>query len=378
MGILLRNATVGFVLCTASNLFAQTPPGDLASMSLQDLLEVKIVRQQTTERGAGQDTAGEPYFAELGEANSFHLNISYIYVRFDGYLNGDQSLSPQQVLWQTFPVPPRPPDTYPIVPTVIEQQAVTFDITYDLTEELSFSLQFPYIYQSTEHISAVPGFSDFTISSEGLGDISAGVSWQAWSNEGNTLLLGADISFPTGAINEQGRTPRSATMDSQLPYTMQLGSGTFDYTPAIAYVGWSEQWMWGVGAEATLRTGRNYRGYRLGNVYEVNAWVRFIESEWIQPSFRLSTQFWDKILGDDSALLITGLPNNPYPAPVTDPNAFGGTKMLALPGIRLSYPEGVWRGQFLEIEGGVPVYQYLNGPQPKEDWRISVSLSLNF
>jgi len=369
---------VVMVFSIALPLGAQTPPGDLASMSLQDLLAVKIVRKQSTERIDGHPLEGEEYIVEVGEATSFHFSIDYIYVRFDGYLNGDQSLSPQQVLWSSFPAPPRPPDTYPIVPTVIEQQAVNFDVAYDVTDEISLSLQFPYIHQTTHHISAVPGFSNFAISSEGLGDISAGVSWQVWSDEGNTILIGADISFPTGAINETGRTPRSATMDTQLPYTMQLGSGTFDYTPAVAYVGWTDDWMWGAGAEATLRTGRNYRGYRLGNVYEVNAWVRYIQSEWVQPSFRVSTRFWDKIHGDDAALLIPALPNNPYPAPVTDPNAFGGTKILALPGIRLSYPEGDWRGQFLEIEGGVPVYQYLNGPQPKEDWRISVSLSLNF
>ncbi len=345
-------------------------------MSLQELLAVKIVRQQQDQRTTTEATESNvPVTSPLDR--KFHFNFDYIYVKFDGYLNGSQELTPQQVLWAG-PPNPRPNDQYPVVPTTIEQQVLSFELSYDISDDVSVSLYIPYIHQSTEHISIVPGFSDFNITSQGLGDISTGVSWQAITSDSGTLLVAGDLSYPTGSINEQGRTPRSATMDTQLPYTMQLGSGTVDFTPAIAYVGWNDSWLWGVGADATIRFGENYRGYRLGNIYEVEGWVRYVESSWVQPSFRLTTIFWDQIHGQDSELLAPALPTNPYPAPVTNPNAFGGTKILALPGIRLSYPKGWFRGQYIEVEGGVPVYQYLNGPQPKEDWRINVSLTLNF
>lgn len=345
-------------------------------MSLQELLAVKIVREK--HRPTIIPDTHEPDIAMPSSMDrQFHFNFNYIYVRFDGYLNGTQELSPQQILWSGPPTP-RSNDQYPVVPTTIEQQVYSFELSYDVSEKFSLSIYLPYIHQSTEHISIVPGFSDFTIVSDGLGDIAAGLSWLAYHGESVSLLVGADLSFPTGSINEKGSTPRSATMETQLPYTMQLGSGTVDFSPAIAFVGWSDAWLWGVGADATIRLGENDRGYSLGNVYELQGWARYTASDWIQPSFRLTTIFWDKIHGEDTELLAPALPTNPYPAPVTNPNAFGGTKLLALPGLRLSYPKGWLKGQYINIEGGVPIYQYLNGPQPKEEWRISASISLNF
>lgn len=359
-------------------LQAQTPPGDLTGMSLQDLLATKIVTDHKASQPTELAAVEEGVPIEKAVQSRWHFSVDYIFVKFDDYLIGSERLEANQILWSTFPVPPRPQYTYPIVPTVIEQQAVTFDIAYDVTDDISLSLHIPYIMQSTKHISAIPSFNEFTIHSDGLGDLAAGISWLAWVENGNSILISGDVSFPTGAINKTGLTPRGAPSNSILPYTMQLGSGTFDFTPGVAYVGWSENWIWGVGGDATIRTGRNYRGYRLGNVYEIDAFVRYVESDWVQPSFRLTTRFWDNIHGEDSALLVPALPNNPYPAPVTDPNTFGGTKILALPGLRFSYPDGWGKGQYLEVEGGVPVYQYLNGPQPAEDWRISVGLSFNF
>ncbi|MDG1243009.1 MAG: hypothetical protein P8P52_10690, partial [Opitutae bacterium] len=69
---------------------------------------------------------------------------------------------------------------------------------------------------------------------------------------------------------------------------------------------------------------------------------------------------------------------NPYPAAVVKPDNFGGTKLLALVGLRLKDPRGRLENTFLEFEAGTPFYQDLNGPQPAEDWRFSASLVLSF
>jgi hypothetical protein len=158
---------------------------------------------------------------------------------------------------------------------------------------------------------------------------------------------------------------------------MQLGSGTYDIKPTIVYSGVAGDWTYGANLNMTLRTGKNDRDYRLGNVYQAGIWTRYALTDWIQPSFRIDGVAWDEISGKD-----TDLPYNPdtdrYPAAVVKPDNFGGTKCLALVGLRLKDPRGRLENTFLELEAGAPFYQDLNGPQPSEDWRFSASFVLSF
>ena len=128
----------------------------------------------------------------------------------------------------------------------------------------------------------------------------------------------------------------------------------------------------------TLRTGKNDRDYRLGNVYQAGIWTRYALTDWIQPSFRIDGVVWDEISGEDEDLLNLKLPVSPYPAAVVKPDNFGGTKCLALVGLRLKDPRGRLENTFLELEAGAPFYQDLNGPQPSEDWRFSASFVFSF
>ena len=73
------------------------------------------------------------------------------------------------------------------------------------------------------------------------------------------VLVGAGISFPTGSIDKKDDTP--AAPDQQLPYPMQLGSGTFDLLPGLTYLGQAGKLGWGAEAMATLRLGENSNDY---------------------------------------------------------------------------------------------------------------------
>jgi len=146
------------------------------------------------------------------------------------------------------------------------QQAHILELSYSLTEKVGFSLLLPYIHQRTDHISIIRAsivndvgdtvihdFSNFAISSSGIGDISLSVSYLAWQRDRQHILASLGINLPTGSIDELGPTPREPGMDTQLPYTMQLGSGTFALVPGITYGGAGEKWKWGGNAVATLR-----------------------------------------------------------------------------------------------------------------------------
>ena len=91
-----------------------------------------------------------------------------------------------------------------------------------LTTATTVRVQIPFVMQSTDHISIVPGYDAFNISSEGIGDVTV-VADTTLSQSLNSLWkAGAGVSIPTGSIDEEGDTPR-APGKQQLPYTMQLG-----------------------------------------------------------------------------------------------------------------------------------------------------------
>jgi hypothetical protein len=370
----IKNYLLAYLfLAMGLSAFGQTPPVDLANMSLGDLLNAKIIRSYSDH--AAFKTGGQG--APLGylDSSRFHFSTSYIKVRFDGYMDGTKDLSFADVQWDGLPST-RTDKNFPIVPTVIEQEATQFKTAYTLSEQITLSVSIPYIRQSSEHISIKPGFDEFTIVSEGLGDIETAISWFKQLDENNHLLLSLGISLPTGSIDETGDTP-SPGPDNHLPYTMQLGSGTYDIKPSIHYFGSAGNWTYGADLNLTLRTGKNDRDYRLGNVYQAGIWTRYALTDWIQPSFRIDGVVWDEISGKDPALPYDSV-KDLYPAAVVKPDNFGGTKLLALVGLRLKDPRGRLENTFLEFEAGAPFYQDLNGPQPSEDWRFSASFVLSF
>ena len=362
---------VAFGLCA----FGQTPPVDLANLSLGDLLNAKIIRSHSDH--AAFKTGGQDSPLGYLDSSRFHFSTNYINVKFEGYMDGTKDLSTEDVLWSGI-LADRTDKNFPVVPTVIHQEAIQFKGAYDLSEQFILSLSIPYIRQETEHISSVPNFDDFTIVSEGLGDIEVAVSWLHQLSQSSNLLINLGLSLPTGSIDEVGRTPKDANVDTQLPYTMQLGSGTYDIKPSINYSAIAGNWTYGANINLTLRTGKNDRDYRLGNVYQAGIWSRYALTDWLEPSIRIDGIIWDKISGEDMDLRKEGLPINPYPAAVVKPDNFGGTKLLALVGLRLKDPRGRLENTFLEFEAGTPFYQKLNGPQPSEDWRFSASLVLSF
>ncbi len=377
---MVKDSRSPLLLCSFSvmglSAFGQSPPVDLANMSLGDLLNAKIVRSQSNQPTQAELSNGseQELDSDWLEASRFHFSMSYINVKFEDYRDGTKKLSNNDVLWT--PGDTRTDENFPVVPTTIYQEVILFKAACDLTERYSLNLSIPYIKQETDHISVVPGFSDFIIESEGLGDVEAGVSWLAWFDEKSSLLLSLGLSFPTGSIDEEGRTPRDATQDTQLPYTMQLGSGTYDFKPSLIYTAMAGDWAYGADLNFTIRTGENDRDYRLGNVYQGDIWVRSEHSDWFQPSLRIYGKHWERISGQDDEITVPG--PFPYPAAVTNPRLFGGTKFIGMGGLRLRHPKGWMENSFLELEAGLPFYEDLNGPQPSEDWRMSASLVINF
>lgn len=329
---------------------AQSTPAEFAEMSLQELFDLDLETEQQT-------------------APKWNLSYQYKFAEFDGYLDGDKSLSLDEVLWSG-PSEVRTDKNFPIVPTVIRQRAHLFRIGYQYSDDIGFYLSAPYIKQDTDHISIIQNYDHFIIETDGVGDTVVSVNYKFVDTPIHRWWVNLGVSLPTGSIDEIGDTPREPG-DQQLPYTMQLGSGTYDIPIEFNYQHLDEH-DFSLAFSAMLRTGTNDRNYRLGNNYRLSAKYSFPINHQLRWFLGSEFQYSSKISGRDDTLTVDA--PIPYPAGITNPALYGGRKLSARAGF-------TWRvgGNFsITAEFGKPLYQHLNGPQPKETWRSAIQTSMSF
>ena len=335
---------------------AQSPPTDLTELNIEEILALHIIGRSS---------------AKTEDPRRWSVGYRYVYVKFDGNRDGTKDLSLEDVIFRPNTDDVRTVDNFPVVPLKICQKAHLFDLTYDMANRWSLSLLLPFIRQQTDHVSVVPNFDQFTIASEGIGDIAVSASRRVWRAESYQVMANVGLSLPTGSIDEIGPTPRVPGTDTQLPFTMQIGSGTFDLAPSLSLVGTGSGLSWGGELRGKVRLGENDRDYRLGNRFDIAVWLKTKPHPWLEPSLKLGFQTWGRIHGEDKDLKVPNPPGFPFPAAVTDPSKFGGDKLVATLGISFSGPDDhLLEHQSLQFDWGGPVYQSLNGPQPKEVWRF--------
>ena len=348
-----RWACVLFLPFSAS-IWAQNVPSDLLDLSLEELFAANIT-----------DTKGDT----SGTKSKWSLRYKFQRADFEGFNKGTDRLSDNEVLFSPG-LEPRTDDNFPVVPTTITQEVHALIVGYQLSEQLNINLAVPYVKQTTNHISIVPSYADFTIRSSGIGDVSVIGSYQFETSGEGKLQLSLGLSFPTGSIDKEGDTPR-APGNQQLPYTMQLGSGTYDIPASIHYSGTGNGFGWGTELAAKIRLGENDRDYSLGNRFSASTWLRFNKLEWLKPSIKLIYEYSKSIDGKDIDLLVPGA--FPYPASVTNPKMYGGKQARVVLGFKIPV---FAKGNYVELEIGKPFYESLNGPQTREDIRYGFKFNL--
>ena len=335
----------------SSGLHAQSTPTEFAEMSLQELIKIDVDAEEKQEA-----------------QRRLVLSYQFKMVEFEGYLDGDSALSNDDVLWAGAGET-RNEKNFPVLPTVIDQQAHIFSAGYRVRENFRMNLQIPYLRQATDHISIVRGYDAFLIETQGLGDVVISAS-QRLNQDGRPLWMSLGISVPTGSIDEKGDTPR-APGDQFLPYTMQLGSGTYDLPFEFHYHAVNRS-GWDAALGGTLRFGENKRNYRLGNTFKFSLSHHQKLLEKLTWSMGGLYSYSERIHGQDDRLTVNAA--FPFPASITNPALFGGEKINVELGLAYSIKD-LFLVQF-DIEK--PLYQNLNGPQPKEQWRSSMYLSRVF
>ncbi len=226
-------------------------------------------------------------------------------------------------------------------------------------DRFTVALMVPYVIKDMDGVRGPMNMQTST-HTEGVGDVRVAGIYDLWSSSVQQVLLNLAVSLPTGSIGEKNAE------GNRLAYPMQLGSGSYGLVPGVTYTGFSRGWGWGAQAKATVPLHKNKYDYRLGNRYDVQGWLLrdLIPSSAV--SLRLNGWHRENIDGADSAL-------NPAMTPGADPDLRAATRLDLFAGI--DYRKGAVR---LALEGGVPLYQHLAGPQLEAQWMAFGSLQLSF
>lgn len=284
-------------------------------------------------------------------AGKWMLMYRYMHMGMEGNRDGTDGLSTEEVL-----------KDYMVAPKSMPMQMHMLGVMYGVNGGLTLMAMAPYVILEMDHVTRMG--TEFTTKSDGVGDVKVVANYLLPVQGSHRVHLNAGLSLPTGSIDKRDDTP--AGPDQKLPYPMQLGSGTWDIIPGVTYRGFSGSWLWGAQGLGVVRIGENGNDYTLGNRFEATGWLSRILGAGLSGSARLDWNWWGDIDGADPEL-------NPAVVPTADPGLRAGNRLDLLLG--LNYVRG---GLSLSVEGGVPAYQYLDGPQLETDWLLTAGLNWSF
>jgi hypothetical protein len=295
-----------------------------------------------------------PFGIMIGRAERWMVGYEYMYESLDGLLGGTDHVSEAATLQQ-----------FATAPTGMTMQTHMAMVMYAPTERITLMAMLPYVSMSMGELHRDGTRS--TERSEGIGDVEARGLYSAYAAQGlrHRVLVNFGIGFPTGSVNQ--RDPQGARNE----YTMQTGSGTYSLLPGVTYLGRALPWSWGAELDTTVRLGLNEHGYRLGDRYESRLWVTRQLAGWVCLSAGARGEYWGNIHGSDPSL-------DPTDEPTKDPNLQGGQRLDVFLGATFNPPGRFFEGQQFFIQGEMPIFQSLDGPQLQRSFMAHLAWQWEF
>lgn len=309
------------------------------------------------------------------------LEYRFMRMSMDGLLNGTDSVNTRDISGVLAP-PPVPPlsdprKDYRMAPTEMTMDMHMLMFMYGFTDRFSLMAMGSYLDNEMDmvmhmnNLSGMPVMDMFgTMKTDGFGDTLVGLMGKL--NDQWTASLG--VSLPTGDIDQRvdmvmtgtnpttGMTMTVTNENMKAGYPMQLGSGTYDLVPSVTYSYATGNFGWGFQGSYRLRLDENDNNYTLGDVAEVFGWGKYVISQNLLVSGKLTYIDWGRIDGQDPEI-------PPAMAPTSDPDATGGQRLDISVGLNGFFGNG----HSLGVEVAVPTYQDLNGPQMETEWIVSLA-----
>lgn len=291
----------------------------------------------------------------LHKKGEWMTSYRYSYMEMNDNYDGDSKITPAEVRAKGFGMAP--------VDMTMDMHMI--GVMYGLTDDITIMAMGSYIEKDMTMENGANVLS--TMESEGFGDtkISALYRLKEWGN--NRIHLNAGISLPTGSIDEAGSN------GLKLPYSMQLGSGTFDLLPAVTYASYQGKWSWGGQASANIRLGENDDNYSLGDEFKLTAWGAHNINESFSVSLRVEGSSWGDVDGADPAYA-----TRQAMSPLFRADLRRGNRVETSVGANYIIPEGVLKDHRIGLEATAPVYQDLDSYQLGRDYRLMIGWQKSF
>ena len=293
------------------------------------------------------------------EAGEVMLSYRYMTMTMEGSRIGTDPVADADIV--------SPGGGFMITPTRMPMTMHMVGAMFAPSDHITFMAMLPLVSSSMDHITRHGG--SFTTASGGVGDLKAGamIGLADWANQ--SLHLNAMVGLPTGSIEEVDVLPISEGMEVQLPYPMQIGSGTFDLRPGLTWLGQAGGWSWGAQGNAVLRTGMNSRDWALGNKVQGTAWWARLLARNAAAGLRLVATRTGNIDGKDSAPSV-----NPQMVPTARTDLRAGTVIEGGVSFNLYIPRAT--GFRIAVEVLLPFVRDLEGPQLETDLTFVLGLQV--
>ena len=223
----------------------------------------------------------------------------------------------------------------------------------------------------------------------GIGDFGFYALFKPFDHPNHHLTLSLGGTAPTGDVDIVLRKTGTNPVDRQpIHYGMQLGSGTWDFKPALTYTGNMDSFLWGAQANATIRLeDSNESGFAFGDIFQSSVWGGYNWTNWLATTVRGVYTSQGKIQGayPPSQELVndpnTGLPVPFVPqhiGPFDFPANYGGQFVDLGLGLNVTVPSGAFQGNTLKFEWLQPIHTDYNGYQLDRDYAVNFTWSYGF
>ncbi len=188
---------------------------------------------------------------------------------------------------------------------------------------------------------------------------------------GHRVHANLGFSAPTGKVDIEVR--RTHKEDGGLiHFGMQLGSGTWDFTPSLTYFGEKSRWSWGTQLSGVKRMeDQNKSGYRLGDLFQATTWGGYDLTHWLTASVRGVYTWQDAIQRDFNKF-------SARIGPMDFPANYGGQFWDIGLGLNARIPGGRFAGNRFGFEWIQPVKSDFNGFQLDRHGALSATWSYRF
>jgi len=314
------------------------------------------------------------------ETSEFRVKVNPVLMRMDGLLEGRDEVSPEDIIGMPAM------GKFMAVQRDMNMYMLNASVGYSFTERFFGAIMLMWQKKDMNMLFSpmmkmLTKTPDFTMKAEGLGDTMLMGKYRLYSDDNlvptNQVSLFVGLSLPTGSINEKNANhPLNMRKGEQLPYGMQLGSGTLDPSLGLLYQGSSSPLWWGANLTYTGRWYKNSRDYRLGEKYSYDLYAMYQLRYNTLVQFQINGKYEGSIRGEMNELrtglsgrAVQGKAASPIMTPLWDNRNYGGHKISATLGLQ-------WQPfamHIIDINLGLPLFQRLNGPQLKDDYRLGLT-----